>query len=314
MSLPLTDKKTWICFMALSDASEDRARLRVGIVLMIAAVAVAALSGALMKTLSSEMSPLMVAWFRFAGFFVIMLPFAVLRAGWRAFRPPRFRIQVVRGLLLGIGNILFLWGVVGLDYADAIAILYVYPFLMVLMAPAVLGERVSPIAWLGVFGGFAGVLLVIRPQFGDWDVHGLMVLGTGFTVALQMLMNRKLGVLADPAVISLWGAMVAAVLLTFALPFVWVPFDMAQWDTLVLLAVTSAASQTLMILSMARAPASDLAPFTYSEIAIAVLLGLVMFGTLPDLLSWLGIGLITLCGIVVAMVQGRMTLRRQPKI
>ena len=136
------------------------------------------------------------------------------------------------------------------------------------------------------------------------DAHALFVLCTGAMVALQMLMNRKLGVLADPSVISMWGAMIAALVLLFALPFVWEPIGANQLGIVALMALTSAASQTMMILALARAPASDLAPFTYSEIVAAVLIGLVMFGTLPDVLSWVGIGLIILSGVAVARAQG----------
>ena len=301
-------------YMTLTDSSGNMVQLRSGILLIIVALSLAALTGALMKTLTTEMSPLLIAWFRFTGYFLIMVPFALARVGRRAFRPPRIGIQVIRGLLLAIGNVSFMFGVIGLNYADAIAILYVYPFLMTLLAPSVLGERVSMIGWLGVFGGFAGVLIVIRPEFGAVDAHALFVLCTGFMVALQMLLNRKLGVLSDPSVVSMWGALIAALVLLFAVPFVWVPIGANQMGILALMAMTSAASQTMMILALARAPASDLAPFTYSEIVAAVLIGLVMFGTLPDVLSWAGIGLIILSGVAVARAQGRMTLRRQPKI
>ena len=300
--------------MTSKDRSEPLAHHHGAILLIIAGLSLAALTGALMKTLTTEMSPLLIAWFRFTGYFLIMLPLALARVGRQAFRPPRFGIQVIRGLLLAIGNVSFMLGVVGLDYADAIAILYVYPFLMTLMAPAVLGERVSVIGWLGVFGGFVGVLVVIRPEFDHVDAHAAFVLGTGLMVALQMLLNRKLGVLSDPVVISMWGALIASLVVLIAVPFVWVEISLDQIAVLALMALTSAASQTMMILALARAPASDLAPFTYSEIVAAVLIGLVMFGTLPDVLSWIGIGLIILSGVAVARAQGRMTLRRQPKI
>jgi drug/metabolite transporter (DMT)-like permease len=300
--------------MVQASIPDETASAQSGILLIVAAMSLAALSGALMKSLTDDMSPMLVGWFRFTGYLLIMLPVAVWRVGWRAFRPPRPAIQVMRGVFQVAGNLLFMFGVVGLAYADAIAILYIYPFLMTLLAPMVLGERVSGVGWLGVFGGFAGVLVVVRPSFGGLDGHALLVLGTGFLVALQMLINRKLGVLADPAVISMWGAMIASLLLLATVPFVWVPIREDHVGILVLLAVTSAASQTMMILALARAPASDLAPFTYAEIAAAVLIGLFMFGTLPDAQSWIGIGLITLSGVAVARVQGRMALRRQPKI
>ena len=267
-----------------------------------------------MKALTDTMSPMLIGWFRFTGYFIVILPFALARVGRRAFRPPRIGIQVLRGALQVAGNLSFMFGVRGLAFADAIAILYVYPFLMTLMAPFVLGERVSAMGWIGVFGGFAGVLLVMRPEFGGLDVHALFVLGTGVLVALQMLINRKLGVLSDPAVISMWGALIASLVLAGTVPFVWVTPDAGDLGIILLMAVASAASQTMMILALSRAPASDLAPFTYSEIVSAVLIGLVIFGSLPDAMSWAGIGLITLSGIAVARAQGRLALRRQPKI
>ena len=133
-------------------------------------------------------------------------------------------------------------------------------------------------------------------------------------VALQMLVNRKLGVLADPTVISTWGAMVAALVLLPAVPVFWAAIEPNVIWVLIAIPFTTAASQTMMILAMARAEASILAPFTYSEIIAAIVIGLIMFGTIPDALSWLGIGLITLCGILVARAKAVEAQRRQPKI
>jgi drug/metabolite transporter (DMT)-like permease len=294
---------------------EPTAAPRSGILFLVLGLSLAALGGALMKFLSGELPPMLISWVRFTGFFLIIAPVALMRVGRRALRPPRPVVQIVRGLLHAASNVCFVTGVYYLNFADAIAILYVYPFLMVLMAPAVLGERVSLIGWLGVAGGFGGVLLVMRPDFQGFEIGAFFVLAAGSLIALQMLLNRKLGVLADPSVISMWGALAAAGALSLTLPFVWQPITSAQLGILALTALTGAISHTLMILAFSRAPASDLAPFTYSEIVSAVLIGLVMFGTLPDTLSWAGIGLITLSGVVVARAQAaRTVLRRQPKI
>ncbi|MHC8510367.1 MAG: DMT family transporter [Rhodospirillales bacterium] len=285
-----------------------------GIVIIIAGLSMAAMTGALMKLLTDDMPPLLVAWVRFVSYFLIIAPFALRRVGMRAWRPPGARIQVLRGVLLTAGNILFIYGVTGLDYADAIAILYVYPFIMTLLAPMVLGERPGLVGWLGCAGGFAGVLAVARPDFGDIDTHAVLVFGAGCMVALQMLLNRKLGVISDPFVVSMWGALIPALALSFAAPFVWRPIGQEHLVIIAVMAVTTAASQTLMILAMSRAKASDLAPFTYTEIASAALIALVMFGTWPDAIASAGIGLIILSGVAVARVQGRIALRRQQKI
>lgn len=282
--------------------------------MIIAGLSLAALTGALMKTLAESLPPLLVVWTRFTSYFLVIAPFALWRVGARAWRPPGVRVQALRGLLLAAGTLFFIHGVTGLRFADAIAILYVYPFVMTLLAPAVLGEKVGLTGWLGCAGGFAGVLIVTRPGLSGIDLSAALVLAAGVLVALQMLLNRKLGAISDPFVTSMWGALVPALALSCAAPFVWRPIGLEHLGLIACVAVTTAASQTLMIFAMTRARASDLAPFTYTEIVSAALIGLVMFGTWPDAFAWAGIGLIIFSGVAVARVHRRLALRRQPKI
>jgi len=274
----------------------------------------AALTGAIMKMLTAELEPVLVAWLRFVGYFSILLPIAIWRTGWKAFAPPRPQIQVLRGVMLAIGNVAFIFGVQNLDFENAIAILYIYPFLMIILAPIFLGEKVVTSAWLGVVGGFTGVLLVMRPDPFDLDTNAMLIVLSGVMVSIQMIINRKLGVSVDPIVMSMWGGMAAMICLIPFLPAVWVsPLD---WPlgTLALLAIISALAQTLMIMALARATAGSLAPFTYFEIVSGICLGLIMFGTWPDPLAWAGMMLIIISGIIVAKAQGQLVLRRREKV
>ena len=114
-----------------------------------------------------------------------------------------------------------------------------------------------------------------------------------------MLLNRKLGSESDPLLVSMWGAVVASVALSVSLPFVW---QVPAGDQILLVASIgglSALSQTLMIVAMTKAPAEEIAPFTYFEIIAAILIGLAMFGTLPDVPAWIGMALIITSGTVV---------------
>jgi drug/metabolite transporter (DMT)-like permease len=282
--------------------------------LIILALSLAALTGAIMKMLTAELEPVLVAWLRFVGYFSILLPIAIWRTGWKAFAPPRPQIQVLRGVMLAIGNVAFIFGVQNLDFENAIAILYIYPFLMIILAPIFLGEKVVTSAWLGVVGGFTGVLLVMRPDPFDLDTNAMLIVLAGVMVSMQMIINRKLGVSVDPIVMSMWGGMAAMICLIPFLPAVWVsPLD---WPlgTLALLAIISALAQTLMIMALARATAGSLAPFTYFEIVSGICLGLIMFGTWPDPLAWAGMMLIIISGIIVAKAQGQLVLRRREKV
>ena len=267
-----------------------------------------------MKMLTADLAPVLVAWLRFVGYFIILLPLAIWRTGWRAFAPPRPQLQVLRGVMLAIGNVAFIMGVQSLAFGNAIAILYIYPFLMIIFAPVFLGEKVTTSAWLGVVGGFTGVLLVMRPDPFDLDAHAMMIVLSGVMVSMQMIINRKLGVSVDPIVMSMWGGMTATICLIPFLPAVWISPLHWPLGTLALLAVISALAQTLMVMALARATAGSLAPFTYFEIVSGICLGLIMFGTWPDPLAWAGMILIIISGIMVAKAQGQLVLRRREKV
>ena len=267
-----------------------------------------------MKMMTDQMEPAMIAWLRFMGYSILLIPLAFWRAGWQAISPPRPVIQIIRGVLLAVGNVSFIIGVQYVDFADAVAILYVYPFLMILFAPLVLGETIARSAWIGVIGGFTGVVLVMRPDPFDLDIYAMLIVITGLMISFQMLINRKLGVLADPIVISMWGGLVATLSLTPFIYDIWVPVATWPYMTLIVLAIISALAQVFMVMGFARGTAGLLAPFTYSEIVSAVIVGLVFFGTWPDIMALAGIALIIASGIVVARAQGQLTLRRREKL
>lgn len=288
---------------------------RQGIIFIIIGLSLAALAGAIMKLLSNDLSAYQITWFRFFGFALIILPIVMVRFGRPALKPARPGIQIFRGFSLAAATVAFVLGARTVDFADAIAILYAYPFLLTVLAVSFLGERVHWTGWVGVVGGFLGVLLVMRPEFKTLNTGTLLVFLCAVIVSVQMALNRKLGTVSHPLVTSLWGAAIASTALTFVLPFYWIPIDFTQFWILSALIVTGAVSQTLIVFAFAKAPASTLAPFTYFEIVAAVAIGFALFGTLPVWESWVGILLITASGLVVARsLSGRHSPRRNPKI
>ena len=288
-----------------------------GILLIVFGLSAAAFSGGLMKIMSETMAPVLIVWFRFTGYFLIMVPVVAWKArrGTRVFPVPRPGMQGLRGLCMAGSTVCFITGAQTLDYANAIAILYAYPFFLTLVAPFLLGEKVGTAAWLGVIGGFMGVLIIVRPSFDGIGTDALWVLGCSLLVTSQLVINRKLGAVADPLVTSCYGAFVAMCITAFSLPYVWQPVGWDDAWILAALGLMGAISQTAIVLAFTKAPASDLAPFTYTELVSAVVFGFLMFGTLPDALSWAGMALIVISGIAVARVMAmRNTPRRVPKI
>jgi len=286
-----------------------------GILLVIAALSLAAFAGAIMKLLGEQLSPFQVAWFRFTGMSLMLLPYLVYRYGAAGLSPARPLVQLIRGLTMAGGTTAFVFGVKTVDYADAIAILYAYPFVLVIIAVLFLGERAGWAVWIGVGAGFAGVLLVMRPEFGSFNRGNLYIFACAVIVGIQLALNRKLSIVSPPLITAFAGAVCASLSLTLLLPGAWQPIPDGAWWLIGLLVLAGGANQTMLVFAFAHADASTLAPFTYSEIVSAVVFGFLIFGTLPAALSWVGIALITLGGIYVArMLRVRNIPRRVPKV
>jgi drug/metabolite transporter (DMT)-like permease len=286
-----------------------------GIVMVIIGLSLAAFSGAIMKLLGNQISAYQVGWFRFAGMSLLLFPYLVWRYGHSALKPARPVIQMIRGLTMAGGTTTFVIGAQTVDYADAIAILYAYPFLLVIIAVVFLGERVNASVWIGVVGGFTGVLLVMRPDFEQVNSGNLYIFACAIIVSVQLALNRKLGIVSPPLVTACAGAVFAALALTPLLPGSWQPIPDAAWFYIGVLVVSGAINQTLLVYAFAHADASTLAPFTYFEIVCAVIFGYLFFATVPTLLSWLGIALITVGGLYVShALRVRNISRRGTKI
>ncbi len=271
-----------------------------GIVMVIIGLSLAAFSGAIMKLLGNQISAYQVGWFRFAGMSLLLLPYLVWRYGKLAIKPARPFVQLIRGLTMAGGTTAFVIGAQTVDYADAIAILYAYPFLLVIIAVVFLGERAAPSVWIGVVGGFSGVLLVMRPDFEEINTGNLFIFASAVIVSIQLALNRKLSVVSPPLITACAGAVCATMVLTFLLPGAWKPIPDDAWFYIAVLVLSGSINQVLLVYAFAHADASTLAPFTYFEIVSAVIFGFLFFGTMPEMLSWLGIAMITAGGLYVS--------------
>lgn len=286
-----------------------------GIIMVMIGVSVAAFTGVMMKILGDQLSAPQVAWFRFAGMSIILAPYLIRRYGFKGLKPARPIVQIIRGLTMAGGTSFFVIGSQTVDYADAIAILYAYPFLLVIIAVLFLGERANWTVWVGIVTGFFGVLLVIRPEFNQINIGTVYIFICAMIIGLQLALNRKLGAISPPLITAFFGALCATIALTCLLPGSWQPIPDEAWLYIGLLIFAGTINQVLLVYAFVYADASTLAPFTYFEIVSAVIFGYLFFDTLPSILSWLGIFLITAGGLYVARALHLNNIsRRTPKI
>ena len=253
-----------------------------------------------------------VVWARYTGHALIVLPLAWAKVGhdfWRTAQPV---LQLGRSSLLLVATIAFFSGLRYMPLAEASAISFLAPMIIVLLAGPLLGEVVPRARWAACAVGFAGVLLVTRPGSAAFHPAALLMLVMALFNALYQLLTRKLR--GDSAYTTLfYSALVGAVAFTGLLPFL-DPHPLPGFGDMlrfVLLGVLAGLGHWCMITALLHAQASQLTAFGYLQMVWPLGLGWLLFGQFPDHVSMVGILVIVAGGVWLAWQERR---RGQPLI
>jgi drug/metabolite transporter (DMT)-like permease len=169
---------------------------------------------------------------------------------------------------------------------------------------------VEPQRWVAVCGGFVGVLIIIRPGSGVFGAAALLPLATAACFAAYSLLTRKLAGLENPYTTIFYSGLVGTVMLAAVLPFAWkAPATVAHMALLMLMGVLGGGGHLVLIHAYEHAPASRLAPFSYTQLIWVLVAGYLVFGDFPDRWSLIGIAVIAASAIYIATHQ-RMAARR----
>lgn len=286
----------------------------VGISLMVAFCAVAPIGDAIAKILGDTIPLGELLLVRFAAQVALLLPIILATGRSLAMTRRVFRLTALRTALHVVGIAAMFSALRYLPLADAVAIAFVMPFIMLLLGRFVLGEEVGPRRLAACTAGFAGTLLVVQPSFAEVGWPALLPLVVALTFALYMLVSRQIAKDADPLTLQAVGGMMATPFLALAL---WLgagsdvgmmAFKVPDAREIVLLAAIGflgTFAHLLMTWSLRFAPSATLAPIQYLEIPFATLVGWLVFRDLPDGLAALGIAITMGSGLYIVYRERR---------
>ena len=252
------------------------------------------------KYLSADLPVLQITWARY--FFTVTFTFPVMFFFYRnqlrwSDKP---KLQIIRGLILLIANICFFYSISVISLAKALTLAFVAPLIVTAFSPMFLGEKVGLRRWSAVVIGFIGSLVVIRPGFVEINLASFAALGTGVMYGFYLIITRKLSTSDNPLLTLLLTGLVGAVIITFMMPFVWVPPTLNQWSMMATIGIFACIGHLFLILSLKYADASKLAPFSYFEIITNIIIGYYFFSDFPDNWTFLGLFIIVLSGIYIS--------------
>ncbi|MBL8906909.1 MAG: DMT family transporter [Rhizobiales bacterium] len=290
--------------------AENRTR---GILWMLATMFCFISLDALMKLLLETYPLVQVTWARFFFATVIAIMVAAPRLPEIAVsRAPRF--QLLRSVLLMVTTGLFNAGIRTTPLATATTIMFMSPILVTVLSTLILREHVGPRRWASIAVGFLGAMIVVRPWESLEGTIGfgvLFLLIAAFSNANYQIATRHVR-LDDPMTSLLYTAVAGAVVTSLMLPWSWKWPTGFDWLLLASTGLAGGLGHLCLIRALQAAPASVVAPFSYSSLVWATLFGFVIFGDLPDMWTWAGAVLIIASGLYIFHRERQLAARRRP--
>ena len=283
-------------------------RILPGVVLMLAFCLLAPLLDVAAKLASAAIPVGQIVTARFLVQGMLMVPIALAMGVSLRLNPRALGLISLRAAFLILSTYSFVAAISVMPVADALAIAFVEPFILLILGRVLFGDEVGPrrIAASGV--GFLGALMVIQPSLAAFGLVALWPLGTAFFFAFYMLSTRQVSGFMHPVAMQVHTSWTG---LAMCLP-VMVVFDgsgvasldpvMPQglyWLWLFGVGFWAALSHICMTYALKFAPSATLAPLHYLEIVAAVGLGYAVFGDFPDALTWAGICVIVSSGLYI---------------
>ena len=285
-----------------------------GIVMMLAGIAGFAVMDATIKWLTADYPvPQVVAlrsWFGLP----ILIMLALREGGLPALKTQRPMVHIGRYLLVLLLSLSFFWVLSMMKLVDAIAIAFAAPIIITALSVPLLKEAVGPRRWVAIAIGFCGVLIMLRPGMGVFQWASIAALGSAVVYALLMITTRAFKSTESTASLMLYPQLGMSLTGIVMVNYFWV--TPTPLDLLLFALAGFFGSIGVMCLTHAfrMAPAAAIAPFEYTALVWATLLGYLVWGELPDKFTLVGALVVIASGLYIIYRETRKSGRVSPKL
>jgi len=217
--------------------------------------------------------------------------------------------HLTRGCQAIIGMFLNFAALTRLPLMDATAISFASPLITVALAALILKERVRVYRWSAVAVGFAGVVIMLWPYLDVWSlfyvgsvertIGAACALAGAFSNAGTVIQTRRLTDTETTSSIVFYFSLICTLAGLCTLPFGWLMPSLGELVMLALIGIIGGLSHILLTESYRYAATSLVAPFDYTSMVWAFLLGYFVFGELPSAFVYAGAAVVVACGLFV---------------
>jgi drug/metabolite transporter (DMT)-like permease len=252
---------------------------------------------AISKFLVADYAVIQIMWVRCALIFLFSWVIIRRQGLAKALRSERPWLQFARSLILLIESAIFVLAFRYLPLADAHALAATSPLMVIALGVLFLGEKAGLARWLAVAVGFGGVLLIIQPGLRTIDWPVLLPLIGAVLWAIYQILTRLAARHDSPDTSLIWAAVVPLIATTFVGPIGWQWPTVTAWILMVLISAIGAVGNYAMIKALDHAEAGAVQPYNYTLLVWATVLGVVIFGDIPDGWTILGAAIVVASGL-----------------
>lgn len=223
---------------------------------------------------------------------------------WRRGGPASLRIVSPRNLavraLFGTGSTFLVVASLSLlPIGEVLTLVFVTPVLVTALAPLALGEHVGWHRWLAVLGGFAGVVIMLQPGAGTFQIAALLPLAAALIASVRDIVTRRISASESSLTILAFSALGLIIASLATAPFGWRPVSASEIAIAGASGLLFGVAHYMMIESYRFAEASLIAPFRYTNLIWAPLVGFLLFGEIPGVALLAGAPLIGASGLYI---------------
>ncbi len=272
----------------------------------------AACNSALIRYLTIDNSPVQISFVRlFVKGTFVGAAILVLRRP-QLFVSKRYHLFVTRrlGLLSGVATVTFYLSLANLDLADAFTVSMSGPIFVAMLSGWLLGERVPLVRWLAIGVGLFGVVVVMRPGAGLFNIWAVMALVSAVGYALGMMLNRKLTETEDSNTIIFYVGIISGALLLMALPFDWQSPTLQDAPLLLVLGLLEFIIMYFIVQAYRYAAANTVISFDYISVFYVIIAGFIVFAEVPNWNLLAGVALLVISGLTIVVDEAR---RKEPQ-
>ncbi|MGP1358117.1 DMT family transporter [Roseicyclus sp.] len=290
-----------------------------GIALKVASVCVFVAMSAIIKATSDEVPPGQAVFFRSLFAVPVILVWLAMRhelhTGLRTKDP---MAHVWRGLVGASAMGLSFAGLGLLPLPEVTAIGYAAPILVVIFAAMFLGEQVRAFRLSMVALGLVGVLVVLSPRLGvdpatagtGETLGAVVVLLAAICAALAQVFVRKMVQTESTSAIVFYFSLTATALSLLTIPWGWTLPPLWALGLLILAGLMGGVGQILLTSSYRHADASLIAPFEYTSMLLAIVVGYTVFSEVPSGTMLIGAGMIVTAGVLIIWRERQLGIER----